>query len=98
MAVRKHSAHVLSLRGPAASSSPVLDTVSGYATAIDDPLPALFLDVRRHSMDTGRLHACHAYQLRLVCQFTFKQLSLSSPSTISHQSTGDTGPRCHDTV
>lgn len=24
------------------SSSPVLDTVSGYATAIDDPLPALF--------------------------------------------------------
>jgi hypothetical protein len=41
MAIRKHSAHVLSLRGPAASSSPVSDIVSGYATAIDGPIPAL---------------------------------------------------------
>jgi hypothetical protein len=39
-----------------------------------------FLDVRRHSMDTGRPHACHAYQLRLVCQYTVKQLSHSLPS------------------
>jgi hypothetical protein len=97
MAIRKHSALVSSLRGPTASSSLVLGTISEYVTVIERLLPA-------HCWMCVVIQWTLAVYLPVMPIDYAWSVSIQSSSSRSHRrqryyikSTGDTGPRCRDT-